>query len=339
MYTGADKNDATSSPTSTTQPDNSYRYNAMRWDSSTGQYDMGFRNYDPSINQFVSRDMYEGALDDAGLAADPFTGSRYAFGDGNPISNIENDGHMPCITGGPCGGLKALEAWAANQPVIANTHDQVVADTVPLIEARLAGMGITNFGISTDLSEVGKAANTIPGAERTGNGGNGIADVIVWTKKTVWIWEVKSSGGNAKLNGTMIPNVAFGKQQLARYISNLQEKLNAEKTGQTVEAGFGLPPSASEAVGKSGIVRTWSGSPAAGEQGLRLYSPPQEPKRQPQEQPQPQEQENPCLAAYTGVGCGGGVPAPGLPYLPVPAPGGVPMPGLPEFPVPEPVFA
>jgi RHS repeat-associated protein len=116
MYTGKDKSSATSSPTSTTQPYSAYRYNAMRWDSTTGQYDMGFRTYNPGLNQFVSRDMYNGALSDAGLTTDPFTGSRYAFGNGNPVTNIELDGHMPCIPGGPCGSFQALERWSASQP-------------------------------------------------------------------------------------------------------------------------------------------------------------------------------------------------------------------------------
>ncbi len=68
----------------------------MRWDGTSGKYDMGFRTYDPGLNQFASRDMFDGALGDAGLSADPFTGSRYAFGSGNPISNIESDGHSSC---------------------------------------------------------------------------------------------------------------------------------------------------------------------------------------------------------------------------------------------------
>jgi RHS repeat-associated protein len=93
MFTGADKNDATSSSSSTTQPYSSYRFNAMRWDGTSGSYDMGFRNYDPGLNQFASRDMYDGALSDMGLTADPFTGSLYAFGGGNPVSNTELDGH------------------------------------------------------------------------------------------------------------------------------------------------------------------------------------------------------------------------------------------------------
>jgi RHS repeat-associated protein len=89
--TGADK------PGSTTNtpdnPYNAYRFNADRVDGSTGTYNMGFRTYDPGLNRFLSRDMYNGALSDMGLVSDPLTGNRYAFGGGNPISNIELDGH------------------------------------------------------------------------------------------------------------------------------------------------------------------------------------------------------------------------------------------------------
>jgi RHS repeat-associated protein len=102
QYTGTDKNNT--QPSASSAPFNSYRYNAMRWDSTSGQYDMGFRNYAPNLNQFLSRDMYDGALDDMQLTTDPFTGNRYTFGAGNPVSNIELDGHVPTASpgGGPC---------------------------------------------------------------------------------------------------------------------------------------------------------------------------------------------------------------------------------------------
>lgn len=93
QFTGADKADAGNQPDPNRAPYNSYRFNGKRFDQSTGDYDMGFRDYDPGINQFLSRDSYNGALDDLGLAADPYTSNRYAFGGGNPISNVELDGH------------------------------------------------------------------------------------------------------------------------------------------------------------------------------------------------------------------------------------------------------
>src|SRR5262249_19059607 len=55
---------------------------------------------DPGLNAFLSRDMYNGALGDLDLTGDPFTGNRYTFGAGNPISNIELDGHMLVAPGG-----------------------------------------------------------------------------------------------------------------------------------------------------------------------------------------------------------------------------------------------
>lgn len=89
-FTGADKPDAQNPDA---EPYNAYRFNAHRRDQASGTYDMGFRTYDPGLNRFLTRDMYNGALDDLTLAVDPFSGSRYAFAGGNPISNIEFDGH------------------------------------------------------------------------------------------------------------------------------------------------------------------------------------------------------------------------------------------------------
>lgn len=74
---------------------NPYRFNSMRVDGATGQYDMGFRNYDPGLNRFLTRDSYNGALDDLALGMDPWTVNRYAFAGGNPVTYSELDGHRP----------------------------------------------------------------------------------------------------------------------------------------------------------------------------------------------------------------------------------------------------
>lgn len=47
---------------------NSFRFNSSRWDSASGTYDRGFRNYDPGLNRFLTRDSYGGALNDMALA-------------------------------------------------------------------------------------------------------------------------------------------------------------------------------------------------------------------------------------------------------------------------------
>ncbi|MGW0703124.1 golvesin C-terminal-like domain-containing protein [Streptomyces sp. NPDC002867] len=90
-FTGIDKPD---SADPTKEAYNPYRFNAKRWDAQSGTYDMGFRDYDPGLNRFLTRDMYNGALADMGLGTDPFTGNRYAFTGGNPISFVEIDGHF-----------------------------------------------------------------------------------------------------------------------------------------------------------------------------------------------------------------------------------------------------
>jgi RHS repeat-associated protein len=89
-FTGTDKPDP-ADPAK--EPYNAYRFNAKRWDQATASYDMGFRDYSPGLNRFLTRDTYNGALADLHLGLDPFTGSRYAFGGGNPISSVEFDGH------------------------------------------------------------------------------------------------------------------------------------------------------------------------------------------------------------------------------------------------------
>ncbi|MGC4896189.1 RHS repeat-associated core domain-containing protein [Micromonospora sp. DT31] len=76
------------------EPYNAFRFNASRWDAGSGTYDMGFRNYDPGLNRFLTRDTYGGAMADMALGMDPFTGNRYAFAGGNPVSFVELDGHL-----------------------------------------------------------------------------------------------------------------------------------------------------------------------------------------------------------------------------------------------------
>ncbi|MFW6695889.1 polymorphic toxin-type HINT domain-containing protein, partial [Streptomyces sp. MAR4 CNX-425] len=89
-FTGVDKPDPT---TPNQEPYNPYRFNSKRWDQASGTYDMGFRNYSPGLNRFLTRDTYNGALADMSLTTDPFTGNRYAFTGGNPTTGIELDGH------------------------------------------------------------------------------------------------------------------------------------------------------------------------------------------------------------------------------------------------------
>src|SRR5258708_21981949 len=89
MFTGADENNA--SPGPNVVPYNSYRFNAMPWDPGSGQYNMGFRNYQPGLGSFDTRDMYNGSVADMALTNDPVPCGAYAFRDATPVSSIELD--------------------------------------------------------------------------------------------------------------------------------------------------------------------------------------------------------------------------------------------------------
>ncbi|WP_040925768.1 RHS repeat-associated core domain-containing protein [Saccharomonospora marina] len=109
-FTGIDKPDAQNPGR---EPYNVYRFNGKRWDPHSGSYDMGFRDYNPGLNRFLTRDTYTSALADLNLATDPYTGNRYAFAGGNPITRIEIDGHISCTApdGIDC-GMQDRTSWS-----------------------------------------------------------------------------------------------------------------------------------------------------------------------------------------------------------------------------------
>ncbi|MQA63422.1 MAG: hypothetical protein GEU86_18475, partial [Actinophytocola sp.] len=101
QFTGVDKPDPAQPGE---EPYNVYRYQGKRWDPHSESYDMGFRDYSPGLNRFLTRDSYNGALADRNMSVDPWTGNRYAFTGGNPISRADMDGHTPCLDDGDCNG-------------------------------------------------------------------------------------------------------------------------------------------------------------------------------------------------------------------------------------------
>ncbi|WP_405601325.1 DNRLRE domain-containing protein [Streptomyces sp. NBC_01410] len=136
-FTGIDKPD-------TAQPDkeayNPYRFNAKRWDASSGTYDMGFRDYSPGLNRFTSRDMYNGALSDMRLGSDPFTGNRYAFTGGNPISGVEIDGHNWCEGGSFCPwDDNFATAYVGAVKTVADTLASPVMAAEPILREKCPG--------------------------------------------------------------------------------------------------------------------------------------------------------------------------------------------------------
>lgn len=78
----------------TTARNNPFRFQGFYYDSGIQAYDMQARPYRPDIGRFLTADRFESALGDFNLQSDPLTQNRYAFAGGNPVNNIEWDGHQ-----------------------------------------------------------------------------------------------------------------------------------------------------------------------------------------------------------------------------------------------------
>ena len=75
--------------------DNPFRFEGFYYDAGVKSYDMLAREYKPDFGHFLSQDRFEAAIADDFLQADPLTQNRYAFAGGNPVNNVEFDGHSP----------------------------------------------------------------------------------------------------------------------------------------------------------------------------------------------------------------------------------------------------
>lgn len=224
--TVAQKDDTANPADPTKDALNPYRYSSKRIDAATGDYDMGFRNYDPGLNRFTTRDMYNGALADLALGADPWNTNRYAFAGGNPITRIEYDGHRAVDING--------NEYNPQDPGLPSGHNVVLADSRSRALAQASAEAEFNDGDSIyatmDFGSGGRGKNTIPGAHRHGTGAPGVADLILWTDTNIYVWEIKSSKANRF--------AAY--QQLQRYVNKLQEVEDKKENPREVEVGWDL---------------------------------------------------------------------------------------------------
>ncbi|WP_405595403.1 DNRLRE domain-containing protein [Streptomyces sp. NBC_01092] len=171
-FTGIDKPDA-ADPTK--QEYNPYRFNAKRWDAQSGTYDMGFRDYSPGLNRFTTRDMYNGALSDMNLGADPFTGNRYAFSGGNPTSFVELDGHLALPLLYFAGAALITALYAATPDGQKNLNDMAVALGQLMPSAEDVSSSSSSSGTST-----GPTPSPSPGPAPGPSGGGGSSGPGGW---------------------------------------------------------------------------------------------------------------------------------------------------------------
>jgi RHS repeat-associated protein len=82
---------------------NPFRFEGHYYDAESKLYDLRARTYLPEIARFLGEDRYEDPLADQALETDALTQDRYAFAGGNPVDNIEFDGHEPIGSFNPRG--------------------------------------------------------------------------------------------------------------------------------------------------------------------------------------------------------------------------------------------
>lgn len=74
--------------------ENPIRFEGFYYDAGIRTYDMQARPYRPELGRFLTEDRFEASAGDFNLQSDHLAGDRYAFAGGNPVNEIEWDGHQ-----------------------------------------------------------------------------------------------------------------------------------------------------------------------------------------------------------------------------------------------------
>jgi RHS repeat-associated protein len=121
------------------------QYAGQNRDSTTGNYQLGSRTYDPSKAGFLTPDSYRDgpAQSDLGVGIDPLTRDTYNYVNGDPINLIDPSGHMPCLDDfngkAMCYGTTRTigrEAKKVNQREIASAVKQLIQAITQQITAK-----------------------------------------------------------------------------------------------------------------------------------------------------------------------------------------------------------
>jgi RHS repeat-associated protein len=287
-FTGVDKPDP-QDPTK--QPYNFYRFNAKRFDPASATYDMGFRDYDPGLNRFLTRDMYNGALADLDLATDPFTSNRYAFAGGNPITGIELDGHVPLtlkqleyingpytpdpttqrlvnINTEPKAGQTAssgAERFPATSPGFPSRSANLAVKYRDTIAKKAAELGISPMLLATVILHEGGNTDLYGNAwryleETAGKAGHassvGIAQIQLGTARRV-LGSAAHNLSDDQLRHKLIWDDAFSIDVAGRYLRSLIDRHNLDSNPNDTDYKAFIAYSASPEVVESLNSRGW----------------------------------------------------------------------------------
>jgi RHS repeat-associated protein len=143
------------SPCSEGSTPNNYFYKGARLDSSTGDFEMGSRTYDPGKAAFLTPDTTRTAQSGGAqsVGTDPLTENRYSYVNGDPVNLVDPEGHSPFdfLGGAVSSAVSAVGSFASS---VWSGIQQVASDVWG---------GITSFA-SDVWSGATSAASTVEGA-------------------------------------------------------------------------------------------------------------------------------------------------------------------------------
>jgi RHS repeat-associated protein len=269
-FTGVDTPDP-QDPTK--EPYNLYRYTAKRFDPASGRYDLGFRDYDPGLNQFITRDLYNGALADLNLATDPFTGNRYAFAGGNPTTLVDLDGHLVTadnpVTASPQTNIMLNTKWASRDRFVGCACKGLAQDVEAANKAQqrqhrnpLAAIGNAVAGVGRGFVSFVEQATPLGQANLQLN--NPVAAKLTHRIPVVrdvasWVAEHQASGAYDQAAKTLGANPASGAYKGGAIAGTIVAA--AVTAGVGAAAAKGAATTAEEGVVELSASETW-GNPA-----------------------------------------------------------------------------
>ncbi|MGW1557569.1 RHS repeat domain-containing protein [Streptomyces sp. NPDC002144] len=279
-------------------------------DTNTGLTHLGAREYDQSTGRFISADPVI-------AITDPLQMNGYAYSSNNPVTKSDPTGLCPKDI---CDGYGQNTAATPFQPTGGGGNGQGSGDSNTVVRnggvtnlptscavaqsnAHDAAVCASGFSakkwaddhhidgyVTVDIGIGGSIANKIPGAKADGSGKVGYADVILWTKERVYIWEVKPSASEnpdpKNKKAVDAHNYAFkkGPEQLGRYVDKLQDVLDDAGDDREVLKG----PAISSAVffygAKGNRGRVWSKDSYS---GMRYYGTDRDDKKKATPSPSP----------------------------------------------------
>ncbi|MFD9510614.1 RHS repeat-associated core domain-containing protein [Streptomyces mirabilis] len=236
-------------------------------DTNTGLTHLGAREYDQNTGRFVSADP---VFD----VADPLQMNGYAYANNNPVTRSDPTGLESCGPsnysctkdtidtinkgGGGTGdgstnndnkgkdkqGKTVVRnegksnvgtaCSGAAMGAMRNPHDIAVCKTGQAALEWAKAHNVDGY-VTVDIGEGSKTFNHIPeGHRKKQDGSDGEADVILWAKGRVYIWEVKPNPGKGKDD-----TYAFrdGPDQLTNYVNKLTKYLRSEGDTRAVQRG------------------------------------------------------------------------------------------------------